>query len=46
VAFRVTFNEFSPQVESVDLEAVRVDVERTEDGEIVAQAGYDYPLTP
>ena len=46
VAFRVVFNEFSPQVESVELEAVRVDVKRTEDGEIVAQAGYDYPLTP
>ena len=46
LAFRVVFNEFSPQVESVELEAVRVDVERAEDGEIIAQAGYDYPLTP
>jgi hypothetical protein len=46
LAFRVQYNEFSPQVESVELETVAVDVKRTEDGEIVAQAQYDYPLTP
>tara|TARA_R110002153_G_C13332612_1_gene498613 strand:- start:31606 stop:32289 length:684 start_codon:yes stop_codon:yes gene_type:complete len=46
LALRVAFNEFSPQVESVELEAVRVDVLRAENGEIVAQSGYDYPLTP
>lgn len=46
LAFRVQYNEFSPQVESVELESVAVDVKRTEDGEIVAQAQYDYPLTP
>lgn len=46
IALRVAFNEFSPQVDSVILEAVRGDIQRTEDGEIVAQVGYDYPLTP
>jgi len=45
LTFRVTFNEHSPQYEPVTLEAVMVDVKRTEDGEIVAQAGYEYPLT-
>lgn len=42
LAFRVVFNEFSPQVESVDLELLSVDVIRTEDGEIVLEADYDY----
>lgn len=42
LAFRVIFNEFSPQVPAETLELVSVDVERTEDGEIVAQADYDY----
>jgi len=42
LAFRVIFNEFSPQVEPVDLELLSVDVIRTEDGEIVLEADYDY----
>ena len=46
LAFRVVFNEFSPQVEPETLELVSVDVERTEDGEIVVEADYEYPLTP
>lgn len=42
LAFRVVFNEFSPQVQAETLELVSVDVKRTEDGEIVAEADYDY----
>lgn len=42
LAFRVTFNEFSPQVQPVELELVSTDVLRTEDGEIVVEADYDY----
>lgn len=42
LAFRVVFNEFSPQVPAETLELVSVDVMRTEDGEIVVEADYDY----
>lgn len=42
LAFRVVFNEFSPQVVPETLELVSVDVKRTEDGEIVVEADYDY----
>jgi hypothetical protein len=42
IAFRVEFNEFSPQFEADVLELVSVDVKRTEDGEIVLEADYDY----
>jgi len=44
LALRVEFNEFSPQVQAVELELVSVDVKRAEDGEIVAEADYEYPL--
>lgn len=43
LAFRVLFNEFSPQVEPVTLELLSVDVIRAEDGEIVLEADYVYP---
>lgn len=46
VALRVTFNEFSPQAIPETLETLAVTVLRTEDGEIVLEAQYDYPLTP
>jgi hypothetical protein len=42
LAFRVVFNEFSPQVVGDTLELLSVDVKRTEDGEIVAEADYTY----
>lgn len=42
LAFRVEFNEFSPQVEPVTLELLSVGVLRTEDGEVVLEADYDY----
>lgn len=44
IALRVTFNEFSPQVTPETLELVSVDIKRTEDGEIVLEADYEYPL--
>lgn len=44
IALRVLFNEFSPQVVAEILEKVAVDVKRTEDGEIVLQTTYEYPL--
>lgn len=44
IAFKVSFNEFSPQIEPNTLELVSVDIKRTEDGEIVLKA--DYPSTP
>lgn len=42
IAFNVTFNEFSPQVQAQTLELISVDVIRKEDGEIVLEADYDY----
>lgn len=42
LAFRVRFNEFSPQYVGQALELLSVDVKRTEDGQIVAEADYDY----
>jgi hypothetical protein len=43
IAFKVRFNEFSPQIVPEILESVNVDVIRAEDGEIVLEA--DYPAT-
>lgn len=44
IAFRVTFNEFAPQAAEEPLEFLSIDVKRTEDGEIVLEADYDYTL--
>lgn len=44
LAFRVGFNEFSPQVVPETLELLAVDVIRAEDGEILLEADYSYPL--
>jgi len=44
LAFNVSYNEFSPQVVGEILELLSVDVIRTEDGQIVAEADYVYPL--
>lgn len=38
----VVFNEFSPQVPSINLELVTIGVKRTEDGHIILEADYDY----
>lgn len=42
IALQVVANEFSPQVEPVELEAISVDVKRAADGGIIAEAEYDY----
>ena len=42
LVFRVIFNEFSPQVESVPLELVSVQVKRAETGEILLLTEYQY----
>lgn len=42
LAFNVVFNEFSPQVPAVTLELVSAEVSRSEDGEVVVTADYDY----
>ncbi len=44
LAFRVKFNEFSPQFDLNTLQLVSINVLRTEDGEIVAEADYDYTI--
>lgn len=42
LAFRVEFNEYSPQVVPETLDLLTVDVLRAEDGEIAVEADYDY----
>lgn len=42
IVLDVDFNEFSPQYVPETLEHVAIDVKRTEDGEIVLEADYDY----
>lgn len=42
IALRVEFNELAPQITPETLELLTVGVKRTEDGEIVLQANYDY----
>ena len=42
VAFRVVFNEQSPQAETVPLELLSVKIKRAETGEILVNLEYDY----
>lgn len=44
LACQAVYNEFSPQYEGDTLELVSVDVLRAENGEILAEADYVYPL--
>ena len=44
LALKITFNEFSPQVQAETLEYVAIDVKRAEDGEITVEADYDYTV--
>ncbi len=44
IELRVTFNEFSPQAEPETLELASIDVIRAEDGELLVEADYEYPL--
>ena len=43
-ALEVTFNEFSVEETPETLELLSVDVKRTEDGQIIAEADYQFPL--
>lgn len=42
IQFSVRFLEFSPQYEAVTLESLGVDITRLDDGELLAQAEFDY----
>ncbi|MCP4444734.1 MAG: hypothetical protein GY811_05215 [Myxococcales bacterium] len=42
IAFRVEFNEFSPQIPLEILETLSAEVARAEDGQVIAQAQYSY----
>ena len=44
IAFRVGFNEFSPQVEGPELELLSIDIERLSDGKLLAEVDCVYPL--
>ena len=44
LALNVSYNEFSPQVKGEIMELLSVDVHRTEDGLIVVEADYVYPI--
>ena len=44
IAFSVSFNEFSPQLTPETLESLVVGVKRAEDGSVVVNADYEYPL--
>lgn len=44
IAFSVEFNEFSPQIIGEDLEFISIDIKRSETGEILAEADYDYTI--
>ena len=46
LALDVQHNELSPQAESVILEGIDIEVKRAEDGQVLAEATYDYPITP
>ena len=46
LALRVGYNETSPQITGEILETVKIDVRRTEDGEIVIEAQYDSTPPP
>ena len=44
LSFQVEFNEFSPQYQGDDLDYISVDIKRAEDGQLIAEADYDYTL--
>lgn len=44
IAFRVEFNEYSPQVEPETLDLLSATVQRTEDNQVVIEADYDYTV--
>lgn len=44
LSFRVEFSEFSPQVQENTLESVGIEIKRAEDGSVIAETEYSYPL--
>lgn len=44
ISFAVEHHEISPQYEGDTLERVSIDVKRAEDGQVILEADYDYPL--
>ena len=40
----IRFNEYAPQFEGEELSEIQVDIKRTEDGQIVLEADYEFPL--
>ena len=44
IALQVAFNEFSPQYVAEILELTSVEVKRAEDGQVLAETDYEYPL--
>lgn len=44
LSFQVMFNELSPQFEGENLEIVSVDIKRELDGQLIAEADYDYTI--
>lgn len=44
LALRVGFNEFSPQYVPENLELLTTEIKRAEDGQVVIEADYEYPL--
>ncbi|MCH9712768.1 MAG: hypothetical protein K0U20_09110, partial [Proteobacteria bacterium] len=44
LALSVSYNEFSPQINGEIIELLSVDIHRLEDGQLVAEADYNYPL--
>jgi len=45
LVLNVSYNEFSPQVQGETLELVSIDIKRAEDGAVLAEADYTYPIT-
>jgi hypothetical protein len=46
LSLRVMFNEFSPQVREETLEYLAIDLIRSDNGEIIAEADFDYTALP
>jgi len=44
LALSVSYNEFSPQVKGEIMELLSVDIHRAEDGQLIAEADYVYPI--
>lgn len=45
LTLNVSYNEFSPQFEGENLESISIDITKASDGQILAEADFDYPIT-